>query len=304
MRRGYRRERRDASLDEQDKSLREAGIDLTGDHPPVYTDFIKDTGSHKALAERRLAINSLRNHDKDEIVVHDAATLGRDHQEIIEAAAAIGQTGCKLIVWRPFPREFVWHPDAAEIAALAAEGVTILRSARGKVSNGKVLGAAPKLVGNVLDVAKAAWADPDLTAKQVVSKVFDLTGVQISSRLLFSKLGTKSKAEMQTLRPPMPPPVQSKKKACRPEKNGPRHVTGYAWIYVMQRADNIRKVGCTIDVPDRRRQLHAGTQVAHQFEKAWRMPEAEARLAERLVHLKLKPSLVRGRKSTEVSDIG
>ena len=164
MRRGLRRERRDVSLDEQDKSLREAGVTLTGDHPPVYTDFIKDTGSHKPLMDRARAIASLRNRDDYELVVHDAATLGRDHQEIIEGLAAIGKTGCRLIVCRPSVREFVWHPDAADIAALAAEGVTILRSARGKVSNGKVLGTPPKLVGAALEVATAAWADPDLTA--------------------------------------------------------------------------------------------------------------------------------------------
>lgn len=75
---------------------------------------------------------------------------------------------------------------------------------------------------------------------------------------------------------------------------------GIAWIYIMRRDDGIRKVGCSIDVPCRRRQLHSFTSVRHQFEKAWKLPEAEARLAERLTHLKLKPLLIRGRKSTEV----
>lgn len=77
-------------------------------------------------------------------------------------------------------------------------------------------------------------------------------------------------------------------------------MTGHAWIYVMRRGDGIRKVGCAMDVADRRAQLEALTGVKHQFEKAWSMPDAEARLAERLIHLKLRPLLVRGRKSVEV----
>jgi hypothetical protein len=77
-------------------------------------------------------------------------------------------------------------------------------------------------------------------------------------------------------------------------------MNGIGWIYIMKRDDGVRKVGCSIAVSDRRRQLHSFTSIQHRFEKAWQMPEAEARLAERLIHLKLKPLLVRGRKSTEV----
>lgn len=77
-------------------------------------------------------------------------------------------------------------------------------------------------------------------------------------------------------------------------------MTGCAWIYVMRRGDGIRKVGCAMDVADRRAQLEAMTGVEHWFEKAWSMVDAEARLAERLIHLKLRPLLVKGRKSVEV----
>jgi hypothetical protein len=213
MRRGYRRERRaDAPLDEQDRALRAAGVSFDGSHPPLYTDTIKDTGSNKPLAELLRAIRSLRNRDEDEIVVYDAATIGRNHQEIVEGLAAIGRTGCKLIICTPVMREFVWHTDAAEIAAVAAEGDTILRSAKGKVSANKHLGAAPKLVGDVMVAAKAAWADPSLTARAAVAKVFEVTGVKISARLLFSKLGNKSTAELRMLQPPMPKPSKPKPK--------------------------------------------------------------------------------------------
>ena len=212
MRRGYRRERRaDAPLDEQDKALRDAGVPLHWTQQPVYTDLIKDTGSHKPLVELLHAIRSLRKRDEDELAVFDAATLGRNHQEIVQALAAIGKTGCKLVICRPVMREFVWHPDAAEIAAVAAEGETILRAAKSKVSANKHLGATPKLVGSVLAAAKAAWADPELTARAAVDRVFEKTGVRISARLLFSKLGNKSAAEMQMIAPPMP--AKSKPKA-------------------------------------------------------------------------------------------
>ena len=148
MRRGYRRERRaDAPLDEQDKALRESGVSFAGTHPPVYTDLLKDVGHNKPLVGLLQAIRSLRKRDDDEIAAFDAATLGRTHREIVESLAAIGKTGCKLVICRPVMRDFVWHPDAAEIAAVAAEGDTILRSVKGKVSANKHLGAAPKLVG-------------------------------------------------------------------------------------------------------------------------------------------------------------
>lgn len=221
MRRGYRRERKDAPLHEQDKAFREAGVTLTGSHPPVYTDLIKDTSSHKPLAALARAVGSLRKRDVDELVVFDAATVGRNYQEIVEAMAAIGRTGCKLIVWRPTPREYVWHPDAAEIVSLAAEGETILRSAKGKASAGKVLGATPKLVGDALAAAKAAWADPELTAKDAAARILEVTGVQVSTRLLFAKLGHKSLAETRILKPPMPvAPARSKKKSASPPRRG------------------------------------------------------------------------------------
>jgi hypothetical protein len=213
MRRGYRRERKDAPLDVQDKAMREADVTLTGTHPPIYTDLMKDTGHHKPLVDLAKAIGSLRNRDADELVVYDAATVGRNHKEIIEAMAAIGRTGCKLIVWRPTPREYVWHPDAAEIIALAAEGETILRSAKGKVASGKTRGAAPKLVGAALETAKAAWADPNLTARQAAAKVLEVSGVHVSMRLMFAKLGHKSVAETRLLKPRLPKPVSVKKKA-------------------------------------------------------------------------------------------
>lgn len=64
---------------------------------------------------------------------------------------------------------------------------------------------------------------------------------------------------------------------------------GYAWVYIMLRADGLRKLGCTIDVTARRAQLYVQTGVRHVLETAWKLPEAEARMTERLSHLKLMP---------------
>jgi hypothetical protein len=211
MRRGYERERPNLSVEQQDASMRRTGVPVEGTHPPIYRDLIKDTRSHKPLAQRAHAINSLRLQDSDELVIHDAATMGRNHEEICEGLAAVGRSGCKLIICEPTYREFVWTPNEAEMLAVAAEGVTLLRSARGKASGNKT-GAAPKLVGNVKIAADAAWGDPKLTARQAVEKIFETTGVRVSTRLLFAKLGLKSAAELQVLRPALPAPSKPKRK--------------------------------------------------------------------------------------------
>lgn len=64
---------------------------------------------------------------------------------------------------------------------------------------------------------------------------------------------------------------------------------GHTWVYIMLRADGLRKLGCTIDVTARRTQLYVQTGVKHVLETAWKMPDAEGRMTERLAHLKLKP---------------
>jgi hypothetical protein len=63
----------------------------------------------------------------------------------------------------------------------------------------------------------------------------------------------------------------------------------WGYVYVMLRADGLRKVGCSRNTRKRRVMLNAGTGVKHTFEKSWKMPYAQARIAERLIHLDLKP---------------
>jgi hypothetical protein len=188
-------------VDEQRASLAAAGIDVDAPHPPVYVDLLKPGKKLKSgvdpLTLRAAAIKSLRRQDTDELVVHDAATLGLDLEDITLAMSAIGKRGGKLIVWTPEPREFTWHPDAAEVMALAVEGAQMMRSEKHRRAGEKnpLLGAPAKLAGKVLEVAKAAWADPALTSKQAAEKVKTDTGVKVSVRLLFDKLGKKSDAE-------------------------------------------------------------------------------------------------------------
>lgn len=73
---------------------------------------------------------------------------------------------------------------------------------------------------------------------------------------------------------------------------------GHAWVYIMLRADGLRKLGCTLDVSNRRAQLRVQTGVKHVLETSWKMPDAEARMTERLAHLKLRPL-----RATECSSI-
>lgn len=63
---------------------------------------------------------------------------------------------------------------------------------------------------------------------------------------------------------------------------------GHAWVYIMLRADGLRKLGCSADVTSRRAQLIFQTGIKHVLETSWKMPDGEARMTERLAHLRLK----------------
>lgn len=195
MRRGYIRERRGLTPDEQRKSLAQAGIDLGFDHPAIYADVFGRGGKAVPLAARANAIKSLRS--GDELVVHDAATLGKDMEDISKAMVEIGRHGATLIVWTPTVREYEWNPDAAEIVAMASEAAAVLLSEKHRRAGAKrvQLGAQPKLVGDVLNVARQAWADPSLTANQAAEVVRKHCRIKVSTRTLWTHLGKKSDAE-------------------------------------------------------------------------------------------------------------
>lgn len=213
MRRGYIRERRvGPSIEDQRKSLASAGVMTEGTHPPIYMDMLKDVKGNKPLRQLALAVKSLRG--DDEIVMHDAATPGRDHQEICDALAAVGAKGNKLVICTPTEREFVWRPEENSMLSVAGEGVTILRSEKHRNAGNKVVGAAPKLVGRTLDIARKHWADPAMTARQAHEAAVAESGVKFSSRLMW-QLGKKSDAEATLTKPP---PAKAAPKKAKPKR--------------------------------------------------------------------------------------
>jgi hypothetical protein len=222
MRRGYTRERRGLAPDEQRKSLKASGIDLGVDHPAIYEDVFDRRGKPGPLSQRALAIKSLR--EGDELVVHDAATLGKDLEDISKAMVEIGRRGATLIVWTPTQREYEWHPDAAEIVALANEAAAVLLSEKHRRAGAKKahLGAQPKLVGDVLNVARQAWADPALTANQAADVVRQHYRIKVSTRTLWTHLGKKSDAETAISEPIKVAVVKAKPK---PKRRKARRVT-------------------------------------------------------------------------------
>lgn len=165
-----------------------SGIDTSGDHPPLYVDLLSKAGKAGPLSERANAINSLRQ--DDELVVHDAATLGFNADDINTAMIEIGQRGATLIVWKPEPREYEWTPAAARVAgemsSLAAEAETVLRSEKHKRASAKGarIGPAKKLVGVVREIALKYWRDPTLSARQAHAAAVAESGVKFSMRLM------------------------------------------------------------------------------------------------------------------------
>jgi hypothetical protein len=127
-----------------------------------------------------------------------------------------GRIGRKeqTIVWTPTQREYRWNPDAAEIVALATEAADVLRSEkhRSAASKNAQLGAQPKLVGDVLNVARQAWSDPNLTAEQAAEVVRKHCRIRVSTRTLWTHLGKKSDAEVSISEPIKVAPVTRKLK--------------------------------------------------------------------------------------------
>lgn len=62
-----------------------------------------------------------------------------------------------------------------------------------------------------------------------------------------------------------------------------------AFVYVMRRADGIRKVGCAFNPDQRCLHLANEMDIEYVIEKDWEMENAVARAVERAVHKALKP---------------
>lgn len=216
MRRGYIRERRNGpSIEDQQKSLKASGINLGVTHTAAYIDGMKRVPRGvDPLPQRADAIKSLR--EDDELVVHDAATLGIDMADIALALAEIGKRGATLIVWEPDREEYQWSGEVAEAIDVAVRGDAQIKREKFQHARSKnpVLGAPRKLVGKTLEAAMLAWADPSLSIRTATEKVIAETGVKVSSRMLLTRLGSKTAAE-STLMPPPKVKAVAKRKAKR-----------------------------------------------------------------------------------------
>lgn len=227
MRRGYIRQRKSGPTPEQQKaSMVASGIDTSGDHPPIYVDLLNKVGKAGPLRERAVAIKSLRQND--ELVVHDAATLGFDAEDINRAMIEIGQRGATLIVWKPEPREYEWTPAAARVAgemsSLAAEAETALRSEKHRRAAAKStrIGPPKKLVGAVREIALKHWRNPSLSAPQAHAAAVAESGVKFSLRLMQlpekdGGLGRKMDAEV-VLETPRPASMTKAKPKPKPKR--------------------------------------------------------------------------------------
>lgn len=237
MRRGYIRQRKSGPTpDQQRASMAASGIDITSfEYPYIYTDLLNKVGKAGPLRERASAIKSLRQ--GDELVVHDAATLGINADDINRAMIEIGQRGATLIVWKPEPsREYEWTPEAAEVAgemsSLAADAETVLRSEKHQRASAKSVRIGPpkKLVGSVREIALKHWRDPSLSARQAHAAAVAESGVKFSMRLMQlpekdGGLGRKMDAEpvMELPRPaPLHQATAPAKKKARAKRKAKR----------------------------------------------------------------------------------
>ena len=109
----------------------------------------------------------------------------------------VGLQQAILVLCYPHERKFTWHPHAAEIAGLAVQGSRQLNSEDQAAAAARRLGPVQKLRGDNLDIAKRLWADPSLTADTVPAKILEQTGIIVSERLLWHRLGRKSEAESE-----------------------------------------------------------------------------------------------------------
>lgn len=221
MLRGYIRERpKGPSVEDQRKALAKAGVELDGEHPPIYTDMLRPR-TRKALdnplPERAAAISSLRV-GEDSLVIFDAATLGTTEGDILDALAATGQREASVITCEP-PGEFRWHPDVPEALGFAVDGAKVLARERARVRAGSspIIGRPKKLTGEALVYARELWGRRDMSSRQVAAKVKAKTGVDVGVRTLLIDLGHKTdaveKAERQLRRAkPVEPKMQAQPK--------------------------------------------------------------------------------------------
>jgi hypothetical protein len=177
MRRGYIRiSKAGPSREQQEDALRSVGLDDFSRDGPIYVDLPRK-GALKAgqdpLPRRSEALRGLR--EGDELVVMSVGRLGLTTEDTMHALARLGAQGATLFEVES-GRAYSWHPEAAEIAELAARSETQRRKERlakmraAANEMGVRRGSATKLSRTQLAEAKADWASVALTAEEVSAK--------------------------------------------------------------------------------------------------------------------------------------
>jgi len=200
MRRGYIRIRK-GGPDEpvQRQSLAAAGVNVDEVLGAVYVDGMSVSPKRRKLdpndplPQRTWAIRSLR--PGDELVVHDAATLGTSTADILGAIVAIDRREATLHIVES-GITYRWHPQAADIAALAKSGGEKVGREKTAMARKRLreVGGQRKVTPEVRTRALEIWSDPNVRSAREVSAILGREGVNVSVRSLYNNLPSRGEA--------------------------------------------------------------------------------------------------------------
>lgn len=189
MRLGYIRiSKAGPSRIEQEAALIAAGVADFSEHGPVYMDVEKKrrlkSGDDQTPA-RTDAIRALRT--GDDLAVHSPARLGATRANVLEALEGIGRAGAA--VYDCASGEVITiHPDAAKAIGFAERAESQgqrERAAQARRGITRRAGPPPALEGKKLVLVRAAWVNPETTARMVADEFC------VSVRTLYRRLGNK-----------------------------------------------------------------------------------------------------------------
>lgn len=178
MRLGYIRIREGGPPEDvQRRSL--AAADVSSQHA-LYGDGTTTVPQRRddpndPLAQRSWVLRHLR--PGDELLVHDAATLGTSADDILNVLTIIDERHATLYVIES-KTTYLWLRQADEIIALAVNGIKAdIKTAKG--GSTKIL--TPKMHARALEL----WSDPNIRPAQTVARMLQLEfKVKISVRTL------------------------------------------------------------------------------------------------------------------------
>lgn len=201
MRRGYIRIRK-GGPDEATQRRSLITIDNIG---RLYVDGPTETRKHRQmdpkdpLPERSWVLRHLN--PGDEVVVHDAATLGTSVKDILATLEAIDQRYATLYVVTT-NTTYRWHPQAAEIIALATSGGEVARREQTTDARKRLrqTGANRKFTSEMKIRALKLWSDNQIrSGKEVAALLHREFGVKVSLRTLYNNLPPREAAQKEHL---------------------------------------------------------------------------------------------------------